>query len=64
MGVYEESPIPFPQNPKNLRKNPENPPINLLVPSQSEGNDTAKRIQSSSSSEVGERLLGSGRGGF
>jgi len=32
MEVYEESPIPHPQNPKNLRKNPENPPINLLVP--------------------------------
>ena len=55
---------PHPQNPKNLRKIPIKPPINLLDVFQIIGNDPAERILSSSSSEVDERLLGSGRGGF
>jgi hypothetical protein len=53
-----------PQNPKNLLKPPINPPINLQDLYQIEGNDPAERILSSSSSEVDERLLGSGRGGI
>ena len=55
---------PHPQNPKNLRKIPKNPPINLLDVFQVEGNDPAELILPSSSSEVEKTLLGSGRGGF
>jgi|TARA_B100001971_G_scaffold39215_1_gene34302 hypothetical protein len=53
---------PHPQTPKNLRKIQINPPINLLDVIQIEGNDSAELIMSSSSSEVNERLLGSGSG--
>ncbi|SVD66923.1 uncharacterized protein METZ01_LOCUS419777, partial [marine metagenome] len=53
---------PHPQTPKNLRKIPINPLINLLDLIQIERNDSANRNLSSSSSEVDERLFGSGRG--